>query len=183
MLQYSSDDNVELRQGAAYGLGMCAEHGGEHFAPYAEAACKVMVEMIGKPDSKNDDNASPTDNMIACVGRIAMHQNQPGLLPMWLSMLPLTTDQVEAQWCYTTLCALVEQNNTHLLGADFRNLPQVVRVLVDAHGTPMCAEELEPRVSAILKKLQSLPPQVFQALVTSLPEDKRAKLQAICTKA
>jgi hypothetical protein len=150
---------------------------------YAEAACKVMVDMIGKPDSKNEDNASPTDNMIACVGRIAIHQKQPGLLPMWLSMLPLTADSVEATWCYTTLCQLVEQNSTHLLGADFRNLPQVVRVLVGEYKTQMMNDELEPRVAAILKKLQSLPPQVFTALVNSLPEDLRGKLQTICTSA
>eukprot|EP00946_MAST-07B_sp_MAST-7B-sp1_P002315 g2315.t1 len=47
------DEEASLRQGCAYGIGVCAEKGGQHFAKYVPLAAKALVECISHPEANN----------------------------------------------------------------------------------------------------------------------------------
>jgi len=74
MLEYATDPHDGVRQAACYGLGVCAQHGGELFKKYARKSVELLLTVISKPDSREDDNAPPTENAISSVGKIIVYQ-------------------------------------------------------------------------------------------------------------
>lgn len=52
-----------------------------------------LVTAATAANAREEENLSATDNVISAIGRIALHQDQPQLIPVWLSGLPLTMDE------------------------------------------------------------------------------------------
>lgn len=113
MLNYVTDEHDGVRQAACYGLGVCAQHGGDLFKPYAKKALELLLSVITKPDSRDEDNAPPTENAISSVGKIIVYQESelggdvPELLKLWLSWLPIEIDDIEAKAVHKHLCNLI----------------------------------------------------------------------------
>jgi len=182
-LTYVQHENDDLRQAAAYGLGMCAQHGKQHFQPYIDESVKRLLVGINAQGSRTGDKSSVTDNMISGFGRIAIHQNCPQLLPVWINFLPILSDDDEAQWVYNQLLTLVEQNNPHLLGQNFSNLPKVIRVIVEVLSTldllRLTNEDLINRMLVILNRLKSMPNEAASGILGSLTPKHREALQQL----
>jgi hypothetical protein len=82
LLEHAMHPRPEVRQAAAFGVGLCAQHGGAGFRPYVSAALEVLGRASQWPDARTPVNASPTDNVISALGKIAMGQDRPDLLPV-----------------------------------------------------------------------------------------------------
>jgi len=61
---------VDLRQAAAYGLGIAAQHRREAFRPVASQSTQLLVAIASAPDAHSDQNASATDNAVAALGKV-----------------------------------------------------------------------------------------------------------------
>jgi importin-5 len=95
------DANPGVRQASVYGIGMCAEFGGESMAPLIPGKCKkkknrdfinevlpwlssnlhIYVDVLKRlsvvithAEARNEENIHPTENAIAAWGRICQHQ-------------------------------------------------------------------------------------------------------------
>ncbi|WAR27376.1 IPO5-like protein [Mya arenaria] len=100
MVQSVCDKQAEVRQAAAFGIGVMAMFGGEAYKKVYPEVMPILLQVINAPDSRSVENASPTENAIAAVTKICKYHpdtvNITELLPMWLSWLPVTEDTDEA---------------------------------------------------------------------------------------
>lgn len=184
LLTYTNDKSQELRQASAYGLAMCATHGGEYFQPYVESAVKVLVTGITAIDARADENASPTDNMISALGKIAHHQKQPQLYTPWLEYMPLTADRSEAITVYNQLCALVEANDEHILGEQYKNLAKIILVMCHTLMSDFLeyidgADELKTRMCLLLKEMKNMPAELLSAVANSYTPDEQTMMKNV----
>jgi len=186
LFKYALDPDTALQQASVYGLGVCAEHGGEAFDQHVNNALKTLGEAIQRNrNSQNNgpDRKSATDNAISAFGKICKYRgkatNLAQALPVWLHWLPLQVDESEAEPVYSMLCALVETNNKDLLGPNMKNLPYVVRVLVTVCGTDMVTREISQRIANILKQITKMPDKMLNSLRQQLPQPVQEKMGKI----
>uniref|UniRef100_A0A286XZM1 Importin 5 n=1 Tax=Cavia porcellus TaxID=10141 RepID=A0A286XZM1_CAVPO len=134
MLQYVCDSSPEVRQAAAYGLGVMAQYGGDSYRPFCTQALPLLVRVIQSGDSKTKENISATENCISAVGKIMKFKpdcvNVEEILPHWLSWLPLHKDK-EAVQTFSYLCDLIESNYPVVLGPNNTNLPKIFSIIAE----------------------------------------------------
>lgn len=120
---YLKDKQPEVRQAAAYGWGILAQHGGVQFAGDLAKILPHLVEVISDPQAKELRNINPTENCISAVTKILKYNasaiNTNEVIPMWFTWLPVIEDSDEAPYVYGYLCELIESNNPLVLGKYF----------------------------------------------------------------
>lgn len=75
MIQYTTDKVPEVRQAAVYGCGVLGQYGGEQFATTCAQMVPRLVEVVQAPDSRQPENALPTDNAVASVTKILKYNS------------------------------------------------------------------------------------------------------------
>ncbi|CAG0896808.1 unnamed protein product [Darwinula stevensoni] len=136
LLTYIHDNNVEVRQAAAYGLGVLAHHGGEAFATTCAQAIPLLTQVIAAAESRSPENAPATENAISAVAKILKYHasvvDVNTILPIWLSWLPTYEDVEESPHIYGYLLDLMEANHPVVLGLNNANLPHLICILAEA---------------------------------------------------
>jgi hypothetical protein len=185
-LQQAVDVDADVRQAAVYGLGVLAQHGGEAFAPHVLQTAQALIAVISKADSRSDASVMATDNAISALTKVVVFQpnavNLQELGPMWLSFLPVESDEVEARIVHAHLCTLTEANAPWLLGENYKHVPQLVSIFTKIVDGPLVDEPLQHRVVGQLQRFRAqMPQELLQAAWQSLSEAGRAKLQQYMT--
>ncbi|CAI5949010.1 unnamed protein product, partial [Closterium sp. NIES-65] len=177
ILEAVLDPLPEIRQSAAYGIGICAQHGGAAFTPYVPDTVARLGQVVSSGDSKSELSVSATDNAISALGRLCEHQahapfDSAHVLSVWLAYLPIREDRAEAKVAHAQLCGLLERSDTRILGPNNQNLPHIVGVLLEVlkAGTDLATEETNKRAVTLLR---SLPAEI----VGALPPEQQAVLQ------
>lgn len=104
----------EIRQAAAYGIGVAAHHGGAQFAGFCAMALDPLFQCIARPDAREEDHVYATENACAAIAKI-IHFNASGVsnldnvISSWLDTLPIINDEEEAPHAYNILMDLVER--------------------------------------------------------------------------
>jgi len=185
--QYSLSKDVDIRQAALFGIGVCAESLGMKFGAIGEEYLSILLQVITATGSRNEENGPATDNAISSLGRIcrSCYKDPPiiqgkNMLELWLRMLPLKDDEEEASSVVTMLCDFVDQQNPYLLGANNANLPKIVSIFSQSMNTDVADEKTKKRIKVIMNRLQnSLSPQQMQEAMTLVNEKEKAKMQSI----
>ncbi|XP_016295941.1 importin-5-like [Sinocyclocheilus anshuiensis] len=151
-MQSLCDTSPEVRQAAAYGIGVMAQFGGENYRPAFTEAVPLLVGVIQSPDSRAKENVNATENCISAVAKVMKYCpeciNVNEILPHWLSWLPLNEDKEEAVHTFSYLCDLIESNNPTVLGPDNTNLPKIFIIIADSvanesiKGEDCCSKRL-----------------------------------------
>lgn len=106
------DNSPEVRQAAAYGCGVMAQHGGADYAQTCAQVIPLFEAVIEHPEARTKLNVNPTENCISAVTKICKYNssmiNVDEVIPKWLSWLPVKEDLEEAPHIYGYLCDLVE---------------------------------------------------------------------------
>lgn len=137
LVQGLEDPNSSVIQASAYGIGVSAEKCGAAFDPFCQNALEKMVHLINSSTNVDDDEVGAArDNAISAVAKICLARegavDAAKMWPMWLSWLPLRTDVLEAQDVHTRLISLVHSDNAHVLGANYANVAQILKVFASA---------------------------------------------------
>ncbi|CAI4225451.1 unnamed protein product [Auanema sp. JU1783] len=162
LLKGLTDEYAEVRQAAAYGLGVMALKGGPEFHDSVVTALEPLAVMINKPDARaTENNAVATENAIAAVAKILRHVNVKinvdQVIPTFLGWLPTYEDEEESIHIYSYLCDLIESNNPACLGTDNSNLPHILDIILTAFIMGAFndeAAEVKGRLVNILKMMQ-----------------------------
>ncbi|KAF8785478.1 Importin-5 like protein [Argiope bruennichi] len=155
------DENVDLRQTAAYTIGILSQFGGPEFSKFCSECLPLLIEVINSPDSRSEENERATENAISAVTKLMVFNNSyvtlEEVLPAWITWLPVWEDEEEVRCIYTFLCTLLEANNTILLGKENCNLPRIVQIIADTFLKEAvdASSDLGKRLITLLRHIQN----------------------------
>jgi hypothetical protein len=131
-----SMETPDLRQVAAYGMGILAERGDPSFIACAGSCLALLMAIVKYPDSRMPDHASATDNCVAAALKIlALHEDhiQPlkacDVMSTLLMSLPLREDIAEGQVAHKLVIKLAEEGSGLVLGQEV--LPHFIHFLLN----------------------------------------------------
>uniref|UniRef100_A0AAR2IXI6 Importin-5 n=1 Tax=Pygocentrus nattereri TaxID=42514 RepID=A0AAR2IXI6_PYGNA len=160
MIQSLCDTSPEVRQAAAYGIGVMAQFGGENYRPFCTEAIPLLISVIQAADSRAKENVNATENCISAVGKIMRYRpeciNVNEVLPHWVSWLPLNEDKEEAVHTFNYLCDLIESNNPVVLGPDNTNLPKIFVIIAEgvANESIKSDDDCSKRLANVIRQVQ-----------------------------
>ncbi|KAJ2344876.1 importin subunit beta-3 [Coemansia sp. RSA 2618] len=167
----------DLRQAAAYGVGVMAQFGGSAYADFVvNAALPLLLEMLARADAREEDNVYATENAVSAVAKIlrffgANLTDAHMLLQTWFRALPVTNDADEVPSVYEYLVQLMRESPDALVPqGDVQALVHLVKVLVVA----MADFEFMPELKQTLG-------QLLESSVKALDDGAKAKLWAEIT--
>ncbi|XP_068165372.1 importin-5 isoform X2 [Antennarius striatus] len=182
--QSLGDPSPEVRQAAAYGVGVMAQYGGDSYRAFCSEAIPLLFRVIQASDSRSKENINATENCISAVGKVMRFRpecvNVSEVLPHWISWLPLNEDKEEAAHTFDFLCDLIESNNPIVLGPDNSYLPKIFAIIADG-----VANESLKGEDACSKRLANVIRQVSVGLwtqcVSTLNETQQKAIQDLLT--
>ncbi|XP_062153185.1 uncharacterized protein LOC133861411 isoform X2 [Alnus glutinosa] len=162
LLKACDDENYDVKQEAANGIGVCAEYAQSNFKTIAEAAVVSLNSVIRHSDALSSENRKAYDIAVSALGKICkFHResiNAPEVVPTWLSYLPIKDDSTEAKVVHEQLCSMVERSDKELLGPDNLHLPKIIEVFtkVVAERDNLATAETADRMVALLMQFEKL---------------------------
>uniref|UniRef100_A0A8C2L8C4 Karyopherin (importin) beta 3 n=1 Tax=Cyprinus carpio TaxID=7962 RepID=A0A8C2L8C4_CYPCA len=188
MMQSLCDTSPEVRQAAAYGIGVMAQFGGENYRPAFTEAVPLLVGVIQAPDSRAKENVNATENCISAVAKVMKYRpecvNVNEILPHWLSWLPLNEDKEEAVHTFNYLCDLIESNNPIVLGPDNTNLPKIFVIIADGVANESIKGEdgCSKRMANVIRQVQ-VSGGLWTQCVSALNETQQKAIQDLLNTA
>ncbi|XP_015242051.1 PREDICTED: importin-5 [Cyprinodon variegatus] len=188
MLQSLCDTSPEVRQAAAYGVGVMAQYGGDNYRPFCTEALPLLVGVIQAADSRSKENVNATENCISAVGKLMRFRpecvNGSEVLPHWLSWLPLKEDKEEAVHTFDFLCDLIESNNPIVLGPENSNLPKIFLIIADgvANESVKTEDACSKRLANVIRQVQ-VSAGLWTQCVSALNETQQKAIQDLLNAA
>ncbi|CAH1757572.1 14994_t:CDS:10 [Entrophospora sp. SA101] len=182
MIASLMDIAPDVRQAAAYGIGVCAQFGGENYTDAIAASLNPLFQIINIEDSRKDENVYATENAISAITKILKFNNTKidvnTVLPSWFASLPILYDEEEAALTYSYLLDLLEAQHPAILGNNNANLPHIVNIFIDVLAAEILPEDTATRmVSALKVILNSFTEEYKTTLWNSIDPDKQMTLQ------
>ncbi|KAI6650329.1 Importin-5-like [Oopsacas minuta] len=184
---YVNDPEPEIRQAAAYGLGIMSKCPPEHFGQTCIDSLACLSQCISREGARASlFDSSATDNAISAVAKICKHLPHlvqfETILPHFLSWLPIVEDREEAVFVYSYLCELIEGNNEHILGQNNSNLPRIVAIFAESFRLETTSEDMQchNRMLTIIQHIHTSPP-VWELCSQYLNQEQRQALSDALT--
>ncbi|ORY50953.1 ARM repeat-containing protein [Rhizoclosmatium globosum] len=169
-VQALSSKDEDVRQAAAYSVGICASKGGPDYANGCIAALSPLGALILDPKSRTNDNIMATENAVSAVGKIcAAYTGIAGFdsnqaLTYWFNSLPILHDQDEANLTYIYFLSLVESSNPAILGPNNANFGKIVSILARALVSDLeLKPELEQKMVMAIQAIRGAAPTINPA--------------------
>ncbi|KAI0566660.1 Importin beta [Gracilaria domingensis] len=190
MCVYVIDQDPDVRQAACYGVGVCAQVGGEYFAASATPALLSHLEgVIRHPNAQSSTDLHATDNAVAALMKIM--EFQPNYVgdksfsygALVVDYLPAKADESEARVMHSALIRFVQTGDSRFLGENFVNLPRILAVILSILGTNTIDEEGTRMAIDVINGIRSKYPQMLHAATANLSEEQRQKLMTVVNSA
>lgn len=180
------DADVDLRQAAAYGLGVCAQHSCERFRLKAPEVLAALGAAAQAPGARSEENEAATDNVVSALGKaVEFHPDLPGaavIVEGLLAYLPMRGDTLEAQAVHDQLLRFLEAGDARVLGAQSERMPRVVGVLaqclVEQGKEKVLSEGAPARIRALLAGMQAKAPEAVAQAWAACSAEQQQALQA-----
>eukprot|EP00842_Homolaphlyctis_polyrhiza_P004970 jgi/Hompol1/5474/HPOL_001964-RA len=182
------DKDPNVRQTAAYGIGVAAKLGEASYMNICISSLENLVQVVQSPSARTEENTLATENAISAIGKICRAAGQMNasldlnaILPIWFEALPIIEDQEEFEDTYTFLLDLVEMD--HPAVSCTNNTPRLAKlvdIFTQVLAIPGFKGQEDALVQRILRVLQHLLLQCTEktrsSIWASLPEDRRKML-------
>ena len=134
-------ENLILRQCSGYGIAQIMKLHAESFVQNdVSSVVSALVDLINRPDAREEDNIGGTENALFALGTMAMlptyrvlpQQTMTDVTSMWLQGMPLREDEQEAKWATMHLASACESWDASIMGgANCANLGHVLRIIAE----------------------------------------------------
>ncbi|KAJ2741550.1 importin subunit beta-3 [Coemansia sp. BCRC 34301] len=177
----------DLRQAAAYGVGVMAQFGGSAYADFVVgAALPVLLSELSRGDARVAENVYATENAAAAVAKVlrflgARVGDASAVLQAWFAALPVVNDEDEADGVYEFLVQMLRDQPEALLGSssDPQALRHLVRVSAEALAVCSFTPALTQALAGIVRETMAAFDDAARAeLWAELPRDQQEALQA-----
>lgn len=175
------DGDATVRQVAAYGIGLAAQHGGEPYAQSTVAALETLFNVANVPEARTEENINVTENVSSAIAKI-LHKNGALLGPEnfnkaateWVKTLPIVSDEEAALAAYMFLADLIDQRNEAVTS----QVPRVFEAVSSALTLASIQGKAAARVVESTKGLLSqIPPNEAMSLFNNLPPESQQIVQ------
>lgn len=183
---YILDQDAEVRQAAAFGVGICAQFGGDAFAAANGAGIvKGLEKIVADPSARREGYAVASDNAMSALMKII--EFQPACLgeatakvgSLVLEYLPAVDDEAEARVMHGALVRFVQKSDPRIMGNNSANLGKILSILSTVLGTAFIGEDHTRMAVEVIKAMQTkYSPEVLQGAIAHLSEEQKQKLQA-----
>uniref|UniRef100_A0A7E4VVA8 TOG domain-containing protein n=1 Tax=Panagrellus redivivus TaxID=6233 RepID=A0A7E4VVA8_PANRE len=178
ILNALSDPYPEVRQAAAYGVGLMGMAPNGIYNRFLAGGIQHLMAMIERPDARTTEEGTvATENAISAVAKILKHSNAVDknlIIPTFVTWLPVWEDTEETPYVYDFFCDLVEENHPAVLGENHSGLPHVVNVILQVFSHEAIddtasdlAKQTKQRLAAIIKVLSGNK-DLFEAVLQQL---------------
>ena len=165
VIGFNTHHSIEIRRAASYGVGIFAKFTKNNFEKYAADCCNCLINGLNfqKKESDDDDQfEGAKDNATSSLGKIIKHQNTnidlAKVIPNWLNHLPILVDLDESEEQHLMLCQIINNKSSLVIGDDFANLPQVLKILARIYQTKKYSnDEIDGLIKGIIQNVLSNP--------------------------
>jgi hypothetical protein len=106
------EEDTDVVQSVAFGLGMMAEFGGPSYADFlGQQGLPFLVALLSAANARAPSRMDVTDNAASAFGRIALAMPSPAVaqaVPAWIRAFPVLSDEQEIVPAYRALAMLVQ---------------------------------------------------------------------------
>ncbi|EEB07876.1 karyopherin Sal3 [Schizosaccharomyces japonicus yFS275] len=168
----------EVRQAAAYGIGVCAQHGGEVYADIVANAMPTLFAVIQQPDAREDEQIYATENICVAICKILRFnpgrvQDLDKTIAFWVCTLPVTHDEEDAPYAYMFLSELMDQNHAAVVS----QVPVVINVIAETLGAAVLqGRTLDHFLDSSRKFLGRIDREQVNAFISSLSSENQSVL-------
>ncbi len=167
-----NSEHTILKQPSAYGIAIASRSAPQIVAQNIEMLLQTILPIVSSPTvtARLDTEAEGMiENCLFTLGTICTNPfyrsitmpascpNIAQLAQLWLNGLPLIADASEAKTTHHELCTALECNDQVIMGANFSNLPVIIRIIADI----LVAHFLDENQGGL-----ALHPTTFQRLTT-----------------
>lgn len=127
-----------LRQTAVYGLGICAERGGEEFTPFVPEAMRALSFAATDAHARSHDFMCATENAVSALLKIARYRpTAPGvdtnaIMAGVLNKLPFRGDPIEARLVHGWMIEGLATGDALWLGEGSSRVPALLTAIANA---------------------------------------------------
>jgi len=163
-----ADGDAELRQAAAFGVGLASQRCADLFSDagrrYARDAVAALCAGLHAADARRPAMGSATDNVVASLGRVLEGHRATlmagegaaaaaaSLAQLWLSFFPLRHDLEEAREAHAQLLRLYEAGDTLVVGEGGSRAPAMRALFAACLEKPgMVNAETASRIRLVLQ--------------------------------
>ncbi|XP_065841037.1 importin-5-like isoform X3 [Oscarella lobularis] len=179
LLSFITDENAEVRQAAAYGCGLMAQHSGKTFQQACIDALPLLCQVCDDPGARTTvSSTNAMDNALSAIVKMCQYRSEimplAEILPRLLQWLPVTEDAEEAEHVYSYFCQLITSNNPIILGEGNSNLPRIISIFGEAlHSGVLDTEKkgIRETIKAIITQVQGSN-EVWSACLQNLTKDQ-----------
>lgn len=186
MRAYCVDPDPDVRQAAAFGVGICAQVGGDGFMKAGgPAVVQDLEKVVQFPNSRGQGNEVATDNAVSALMKIL--EFQPAALgeaghrigELIINYLPAKEDETEARVMHAALIRAVRRNDSRILGQNTAHLGRIFHIFSSVLGTGLIDEANQLAAIELIKSMStSIAPEVLQNATLNLSAEQKQKLQA-----
>eukprot|EP00743_Colponemidia_sp_Colp-15_P006765 GILK01007293.1.p1 GENE.GILK01007293.1~~GILK01007293.1.p1 ORF type:complete len:1118 (-),score=251.82 GILK01007293.1:71-3373(-) len=186
-VRYCADESADVRQAAAFGVGVCAERSGAIFVPFGQGAVRVLSAMINQEDARDEDNGYATDCAISALAKIALFQasscgmDGAQMLRQWLSYLPLRDDEAEARRTHRLLVSMMAAQHAVLMEQTGQALAMAFKALAEVMSTDCMDVETKNETNMLIAQVLSSDTVFKAAILQQLTPDQLTSLQSPST--
>jgi len=177
------DADADIRQGAAYGIGVAGQFGGEQFAQVCAMALEPLFAMVHERNARKEENVLATENAVAAVGKICRYNASmipvDQVIPAWVDSLPIVEDESESVEVYSYLLHLLQTAPEMVLGANLEKLPRVAHALLEALASGVITDSaVTAQVVEAVKSMERSSPGLLAKLASSVGPEKMQALRS-----
>ncbi|KAK4528301.1 hypothetical protein GAYE_SCF54G6238 [Galdieria yellowstonensis] len=180
---FVTDKDANVRQSAAYGLGLCAQFGGTDFASFASSVGQKLVNYLSWRGAYTSENMNATENVVSALMKIVEYQRPmcdvSSFIDPILNNLPLKQDESEALIAHELFSIWLERRDVMILGQHYERLLQVLRITLQIVGTSLLSDTSNCRLVNFIKSLRNESTDLQQNVLTQLDQGLQQKLYGI----
>ena len=180
---------LQVRRAAVWGLGVCAQHGGDSFAVKAADLTAFLISVISGPNARGGDEVYVTDKAAGAIAKILQYQTEAPMdrdaaMEAFVGYLPMGLpegDTEEAVESHARLCSLLEGGDPVLISQPRRWIEPVVAIFGKVLKTACVDSATSGRIHNLLRMMQdTLPDDMVEAAFSSVGPEEYAKIWSIC---